>query len=753
MPTASEITAAISRLNKIGKNTNRTTLDQRKRNLEKLGIVVGNKHPSYKAAKGRLELKEKQIEKNKEIRELKGRIYSSKNIREQQENLAKLKTILGNEHNVYVAAKKHIDNKNPPNKKPEKPQGPPFGRGITKTRAQQILNKEIQERKLELRKIANNTNLNMSENQINKLRQQINTLSTGLKNNNINQKNARNKLGRIIAQFFLKKPRAHGFSPLNRPQPLPLPPPPRGGPSNKAAAASKIQAAWRRTAAAMRAAENKVLAGVQRQNKRRAASRLAEEEEKAAANKAAENKVLAAFQRRQKRIAASRLAEEEEKAAAEKPPPLPVKPKPRPKKLLPLVPFIREEFNRNLENKIARIKTELVQTPNNKFILSYTKNKRNILNKNWQKRFNNRKQKIENSFKTNFKTDIKSRLLKYFSQNKKSSLWKKAGLGAAGIVLGPLAVAGGAAALTLSGIYEVSKMLFRGGYATGLEITNMINSIQRQKTISRVQQQQLQQLREAHQIPPNQLPNAMAHGNPGVQAAAAAAAAQILANPAAPPTAKNAALNTLKNAPHNAQKIAHKIIQNAPIIRLAGPNIRLRSGAINLGGQNVRTGTQRVNTGNQNVRTGGQRVNTGNQNVRTGGQRANTGNQSTRSGSQRTNTGNQSSESVLIRNAGGISSVRKGITALEMANGNTAKARSISGLPLNTFVNIKAMGGIKKAKTIVHRRKTKKTKKKRVVRPSCPMYTKNHKTILLSILNKVKKENLKKQLVKVLLKT
>jgi hypothetical protein len=62
----------------------------------------------------------------------------------------------------------------------------------------------------------------------------------------------------------------------------------------------------------------------------------------------------------------------------------------------------------------------------------------------------------------------------------------------------------------------------------------------------------------------------------------------------------------------------------------------------------------------------------------------------------------------LIRGAGGAEAVEKGIEALRNANGNVAKAKAASRLPNSTFTNIYAMGGPNAAKRLVEQRRRKR---------------------------------------------
>jgi hypothetical protein len=106
----------------------------------------------------------------------------------------------------------------------------------------------------------------------------------------------------------------------------------------------------------------------------------------------------------------------------------------------------------------------------------------------------------------------------------------------------------------------------------------------------------------------------------------------------------------------------------------------------------------------------------------------------------------------LVRNAGGIENVEKGIQALQSTGGNVNKARAKTRLPLATFTNIYALGGpvaAKKAVSRIRRRRKVGPKKKRVVTKS-----KKKKYIKLTpyqfkrLTEHIKKNNLRKVLVK-----
>jgi hypothetical protein len=103
----------------------------------------------------------------------------------------------------------------------------------------------------------------------------------------------------------------------------------------------------------------------------------------------------------------------------------------------------------------------------------------------------------------------------------------------------------------------------------------------------------------------------------------------------------------------------------------------------------------------------------------------------------------------LIRTAGGSEAVENAITALRSANGNVNKARSISKLPLKTFTNIYAMGGPVAAKKYVERRRRRRVAtKKRVVHKPRKQYIKLTPYQFKRLTDHIKKNNLRKVLIK-----
>jgi len=110
----------------------------------------------------------------------------------------------------------------------------------------------------------------------------------------------------------------------------------------------------------------------------------------------------------------------------------------------------------------------------------------------------------------------------------------------------------------------------------------------------------------------------------------------------------------------------------------------------------------------------------------------------------------QTTPEQLIKNAGGIGNVEKGVEALRAANGNVNKARELSRVPLNTFTNIYAMGGPVAAKKAVSRirRRRQTTKKKHVVSKPRRKFIKLTSYQFKRLTEHIKKNNLRKVLIK-----
>jgi hypothetical protein len=176
-----------------------------------------------------------------------------------------------------------------------------------------------------------------------------------------------------------------------------------------------------------------------------------------------------------------------------------------------------------------------------------------------------------------------------------------------------------------------------------------------------------------------------------------------------------------------------------------------RVGGQQMGGSHVRTG----NTGSTTLKTG----NTGGARATTG----NTGNAGRLAVSQPRSTGNRqlaATSEQLIRGAGGAEAVEKGIKALNAANGNVTRAKAMSKLPNNTFTNIYAMGGPVAAKRLVESRRRRRTtggrrvgtgvavKKKRVARKPKKQYIKLTPYQFKRLTDHIKKNNLRKVLIK-----
>lgn len=111
----------------------------------------------------------------------------------------------------------------------------------------------------------------------------------------------------------------------------------------------------------------------------------------------------------------------------------------------------------------------------------------------------------------------------------------------------------------------------------------------------------------------------------------------------------------------------------------------------------------------------------------------------------------QKTPNQLVQNAGGVEKVEKGIEALRAANGNVNVARQTSRLPINTFTNIYAMGGVvaaKKAVASIRRHRRHVTKKKRVVHKPRRRFIKLTSYQFKRLTDHIKKNNLRKVLIK-----
>jgi hypothetical protein len=190
----------------------------------------------------------------------------------------------------------------------------------------------------------------------------------------------------------------------------------------------------------------------------------------------------------------------------------------------------------------------------------------------------------------------------------------------------------------------------------------------------------------------------------------------------------------------------------APKINVGAARIGAQTfGGTRVGGQTM--GGSRATTGN----VSGSRATTGN----AGGSRVTNGNAGTGrlAVSAPTTNGNRqlaATSEQLIRGAGGAEAVEKGIKALNAANGNVARAKATSKLPNNTFTNIYAMGGPVAAKRIVESRRRRRTvggrrvasKKKRVTHKPKKQYIKLTPYQFKRLTDHIKKNNLRKVLIK-----
>ena len=178
-----------------------------------------------------------------------------------------------------------------------------------------------------------------------------------------------------------------------------------------------------------------------------------------------------------------------------------------------------------------------------------------------------------------------------------------------------------------------------------------------------------------------------------------------------------------------------------------------RVGGQQMGGSRVRTG----NAGSTTLKTG----NTGGVQVSNVGKvsnagKANVGTRPTNTGltvSAPTSNGSRqlaATPEQLIRGAGGAEAIEKGVQALNAANGNVARARAASKLPNNTFTNIYALGGPVAAKKAValRRRSRASKKKKHVVHKAKKQYIKLTPYQFRRLTDHIKKNNLRKVLIK-----
>jgi hypothetical protein len=141
--------------------------------------------------------------------------------------------------------------------------------------------------------------------------------------------------------------------------------------------------------------------------------------------------------------------------------------------------------------------------------------------------------------------------------------------------------------------------------------------------------------------------------------------------------------------------------------------------------------------------------------INTGGSRSTVGNAGSRSavgnagvsGNGGLTIGKTSEQ--LIREGGGSEAIEKGIVALRQTGGNASKASAVSKLPMNTFTNIYAMGGPVAAKKAVERRRRRRiTKKKPVKSKPRKQYIKLTPYQFKRLTDHIKKNNLRKVLIK-----
>ena len=109
---------------------------------------------------------------------------------------------------------------------------------------------------------------------------------------------------------------------------------------------------------------------------------------------------------------------------------------------------------------------------------------------------------------------------------------------------------------------------------------------------------------------------------------------------------------------------------------------------------------------------------------------------------QRMNLGSPALQANLVRNAGGPAAVRTAVTALKRANGNVNAAMNATGLPRQTFANVKNLGGVNAAPRIVAAvvRRKRTTTHKKPKRKTASVRTNR----LKKVVHKVPRKNLEK---------
>ena len=105
-----------------------------------------------------------------------------------------------------------------------------------------------------------------------------------------------------------------------------------------------------------------------------------------------------------------------------------------------------------------------------------------------------------------------------------------------------------------------------------------------------------------------------------------------------------------------------------------------------------------------------------------------------------------SSQVNMVENAGGPMAIRKAVTALKRANGNVNVAMRATGLPRQTFTNVKNLGGVNIAPRIAasvvrHRKRRTTTKKKPTHKVRKPSIRTNR---IKKVVHKVPRKNLER---------
>lgn len=99
----------------------------------------------------------------------------------------------------------------------------------------------------------------------------------------------------------------------------------------------------------------------------------------------------------------------------------------------------------------------------------------------------------------------------------------------------------------------------------------------------------------------------------------------------------------------------------------------------------------------------------------------------------------------MVKNAGGPGAVRAAVTALKRSNGNVNTAMRVTGLPRETFTNVKNLGGVniapRIAASVVRHRKRHTTKKKPTHKVRKPSIRTNR---IKKVVHKVPRKNLER---------